>query len=175
MNYLLIVLVFLSLFHLLYESVILPSIRMYIRDELFKLRDEIRNLKITGIDKSEEKAFWFVHDGINNFLTKIPNITIYSLFLVRNKKKKDPTFFKEADERIRIVKACKNESIKRIFEKANRIVGRALLANMGAWFFYLVPIAIIIISMSMISKIISELIIAPPYCSKRVFNANATV
>jgi len=169
MSTFIVIISFLALFHFIYELIVLPSIRLHLRNQLFSLRDDIRHLKINGLEKKDEQAFWFVHDGINIFLTKIPKITFLKLIKFKEAHDKDPSFLKEAEMRISVVKNSSNEAIISIFRSTSDILVKAVIANMGAWFFYLVPIFVLTVFMRQLSKSISGLIVISQEEAVKIF------
>ncbi|BCO32864.1 hypothetical protein TspCOW1_29670 [Thiohalobacter sp. COW1] len=67
----------------------------------------------------------------------------------------------EIDQRWKLVESCENEDVTRIFEEANDVLRVAYLANMGGWFFYLIPIALIAFSLKKLSNEAREMFVMP--------------
>jgi hypothetical protein len=95
----------------IYQSAILPSIRLQIRCEIFQLRDRLRQLVISGKVSESDKAFILLHDQLN-FLAC--NLFRYDLLRVTqsiNNMTRDQTtrvevcvkIMEEADEDIRAI------------------------------------------------------------------------
>jgi len=161
MSILLAVAAILSLWHFLYEGIIAPSIRLHLRNRLFVLRDELRQAKIDGISKADETAFWFVHDGINNFLNRLPSLTLGMVKTLDNEYESNESLKHLMDKHLVAIKNSSDPRIHNAFTKANSIIESAIITNMGGWFIYLIPIAIMVLTMKRLSNLTSELIVAP--------------
>jgi hypothetical protein len=161
MKILILLFVVAGIWHYLYEGIIAPSIRLHLRNRLFALRDEIRDLKISGIDAADEKAFWFVHDGINNFINRLPFLTIERAKILTTEYAHNELLRKTLDEHRDAVLKTKNKGIHNVFLKTNSVIEKAFITNMGGWFIYIVPIALILAAMSKLSSFATELIVAP--------------
>jgi hypothetical protein len=129
-----------SMIHFVYEGILLPSIRLGLRDRLFDLRDELRAMKIKKPDDFRDDAFEIVHDGINNFLNRLPQLTISFERQFRKACDSDPKFRAEIDKRRATVDASQSVQLKEIVKRADAILQDAFIANAAAWFVYLIPI-----------------------------------
>ena len=67
MDTFIILLVFTSIGIFIYQKIVLPSIRVYLRFELFKLRDRLRWIIYDNKNK-ELHALYYLEDSINNAL-----------------------------------------------------------------------------------------------------------
>mgnify|MGYP003594425709 CR=1 FL=1 len=168
MTTLIIVISILALLHFIYEGMIAPSLRMHFRNKLFALRDEIRNLKIEGISEHDEEAFWFVHDGINHLLNRLPNLTIERQIRLEVEYKTNNDLRSIVEKRISIVKTCGNKEIIAIFDKTKSVIEEAFVVNMGGWFFYIIPIAFMVATISNLSRLACELVATPERDTNRL-------
>jgi hypothetical protein len=169
MSTFIIAIVVLAIIHFVYEGIVAPSIRMHLRNRLFTLRDEIRNLKIEGgISAGDETAFWFVHNGINHFLNRLPYLTVMRKVQLEAEYKTNKELREIVTERISVVRGCGNAEIVRIFDKTTFLIEEAFIVNMGGWFFYLVPIAVVAATISKLSTLASELIATPERDTNRL-------
>lgn len=142
LSYLLTALFVLSILHFVYESIIVPSQRMAIRDELFQIRDQLRN-NYSEYNSDDRKAFDILHNrGINHCLN---NLSLYTLLtqikiyiaLERNQELKE-----ELESQVKTVKNASHSMIHDSFNKYSKLVEKAHMLNSGGWFFYLIPIAL---------------------------------
>jgi len=147
---------FLALIHFVFEGIIAPSMRMSLRNKLFELRDEIRELKEIGLNPQDEAVFWHIHDGINSFINKLPHKT-------------NPHLKNVIDARIHMMESCTNSQLKTIFTKTTTVVEEAFLINMGGWFFYVLPIAVALFAVGYLKRIASSIIVAPSVDTNRLF------
>lgn len=150
-----------SVWHFVYENIIAPSIRLHLRNRLFVLRDELRQARVDGIKTEDEKAFWFVHNGINNFLNRLPSITLERTMALSEECNKNESFKRELDEHINAVVNSNDFRIRNAFEKANSVIEASIITNMGGWFIYIIPVAIAISVMEKLSRLTAELIVTP--------------
>jgi len=139
MDILLLIAAFIAGFHFVYEGIILPSIRLTLRNRLFALRDELRALKF-GNDSCDEAAFDLVHTGINNYLNRLHLVTISLRVRMRKLYESDADFQKQVEDRRALIEQAHNESLRAIVRKSDRVIGMAFIANSGAYFIYIVPI-----------------------------------
>lgn len=157
----LIILMFLTICHFIYNGIILPSIRIHLRNKLFILRDELRNIKLIKRQNCDDKAFKLIHDGINTYLNRLPLLTMDLKVSFEEEYKKNISLQKEIQHRRSIIENCGDENLKAIFYKANEVLGYAFIANLGGWFIYLIPVCILLVSISKLSELIKELIVIP--------------
>lgn len=154
--------IFVAILHFIYEAIIAPSIRLHLRNRLFTIRDSLRSNKIIhGIKKEDEEAFNLVHDGVNNLLTRLPQLTIYNSIALRNEYIKNQKLRDEVDARVALVEHCGNQCIYNAYTQANLIVEHAMLANMGGWFFYLIPIFSVLLVLRKLSNLAGRLLVTP--------------
>lgn len=152
------ILAFLAIFHFVYEGIVAPSIRIHLRNRLFSLRDELRSLKVEGIDKQDEHAFWLVHEGINHLLNRLPNLTVERRVRLEVEYEINKELQASVKERMAIIMSCNNKAIKDVFGRTGSVIESAFLTNMGGWFVYILPIAFVFSSISKLSSLASELI-----------------
>ena len=57
--------------HFIYERIILPSIRLHYRNQLFALRDVARRKIIDGGSDTSMQAATLVHDSLNNAINRL--------------------------------------------------------------------------------------------------------
>ncbi|WP_201344631.1 hypothetical protein [Thiohalobacter sp. COW1] len=160
MSYFILVLAFLAILHFIYDGIVLPSIRMHLRNKLFALRDELRQIKICD-EECDPQVFNLLHDGINRFLNRLHRLTIDRQVQFMREYENDDELRYEIDQRWKLVESCENEDVTRIFEEANDVLRVAYLANMGGWFFYLIPIALIAFSLKKLSNEAREMFVMP--------------
>jgi len=129
-------------YHFVYEGMLLPSIRMSLRNQLFALRDEVRTLNIDGIDRCDDEAFEIVHSGINNYLNRLHLLTIGLHMRVSRLYETDAEFKTVVESRRALMDAAHNASLKDVVDRANKILFAAFVFNAGGWFIYIVPLAI---------------------------------
>jgi hypothetical protein len=150
-----------SVFHMLYERAIAPTLRMSLRHRLFSLRDEVRAMQATGVAAEDEEALWYVHEGINHFLDRLQCLSIQSRFLAERAYQTEAVLRARVDSRIAQMTRCKDPNVQRVFRDASRIVRMAFVVNMGGWLIYLVPLLVLVFTVGKLTKVASFLILAP--------------
>jgi len=150
-----------ALFHFVYEAIIAPSLRMHFRNKLFVLRDEIRSVRMDGVHPDDEKAFWYTHDGINSFLSRLPLLTISARVKATLAYAEDADLQTLMKERRAMLANCKDERIRDIFERTSHLLEEVFVVNMGAWAIYVLPIVGFFASIGGLKKLVTNLILMP--------------
>jgi hypothetical protein len=169
MSTLIIILAALALYHFVYEAIVAPSIRLHLRNKLFVLRDEIRGLKASGnLEVEDGQAFWYVHDGINYFLDRLPSLTLASRSAVEAAYRNNQELRQLVAERKALLERCANPQIKDIFERTALVVEEAFIVNAGGWFVYLVPLAVLLFTIGRLNRLASSLVLTPTKDTQRL-------
>lgn len=158
MEYVILILFLLAAFHFVYNGIVLPTLRFHLRNKLFAVRDEIRNLKIERRDKCDAAAFKLLHDGINNYLPRLHMLTLSFQVDFQRQYANDQSFRKRVDERRKVIENCSDHDFKQIAKEANEILEWTFVANMGGWFVYVVPIALLVGSVFKLSELATRVI-----------------
>ena len=157
---LLISLAVLAILHFIYEAIILPTIRWNLRNELFSLRDKLRNVVINK-EQYDPATFELAHSGINHFINRLHHLDLRFQFKYSKLLKESPELSKEVESKITLMQNCKNETIKTAFFQTSKILQTAFTANIGANFFYLVPIVIFFLILKKISNLLIKTVLIP--------------
>ena len=152
MTVLFFVFVGLVIFHFAWEGIIAPSLRIEIRYELFKVRDELRRLKISHGNEIDDELFIFLQNGINKGIRLLHDVTIETAY--RAYKEATP---EELERVSRIAEDCPVDGVKEVYNRSGLYVGLAFLVNSGGWFAYLVPILIAFIGFTKVKKFTREI------------------
>lgn len=155
MTYFIVTMIIIVTFHFIYDGIILPSIRLHFRNELFALRDSLRNMQINGlITKEDDVAFSIVEGSINNSLNNLHNLNFSMLI-------RTPINHERATLRLEAVNNAKNSEITTIFNSVSGIMLRVFVANMGGWLIYILPIAILINYLNKVRLSVKDLLLLP--------------
>lgn len=152
-------LIIVSLFHFIYEAIVLPSIRQHYRNRLFALRDRLRSIYINQKDAIDYEIFNLIHDSLSNFINRIHTLTISTEAEFVRMYNTDENFRKIIDKRRTMVDGCEHKELKRIVEQANAILKRSFIANAGAWFIYIIPIVLMAHFFQKISRTAKEIFV----------------
>lgn len=167
-----IIMIFLAGIHFVYNGILLPSIRMHLRNSLFALRDELRLMKIKKQLPSENKVIDLLHDGINNVLDRLPSLTLESVLKIKESLKNDPLLIKEINSRLLIIEKCKNIELVRINRRTNTILLYTFLANSGGLLLWILPGLLMYRWGSKIKTYTKDLIAAPSSKAEKLIPSN---
>lgn len=146
MQYLGVVLFVLCMVHYVYQAIILPSFRQSARDELFVLRDRLRDRLIEvqdGADKKTLRAFKEVDDGINRSLNRLHLLTFTNFIrasISSDESKKHDASFKKFHS---LLENSQDETPKEIYIEVGKVLHNVLSVNSLMFLMYLLPIVII--------------------------------
>ena len=160
MTYFIIFLIVIVSFHFIYDGIILPSIRLHLRNQLFIVRDELRDLRISGkVIKEDQGSFALVEISINTSLKNLHSFNFVNL----NKalKAKDKEIEEKSAENFECITNSKNKELHSIFIRVSEITFYAFVANMGGWLIYFLPIAVCINYFKKMKKVAKEILLLP--------------
>lgn len=167
-GYLIIFVVVISIFHFVYEGIILPSIRLYFRNRLFILRDKLRSIYINEKNNIDHESFNLIHDSLSSLISRLHYLSVSVIVDIQKEYTTNPEFRKKIARREMLIEKCKHEEINSIIREVNGIVKKTIIANCGAWFIYLIPIAICVHSIKLLSQIAKEIVVIPESDANRL-------
>lgn len=156
-----IVLACLAAFHLLYEGIIAPELRMCVRNDLFEVRDSLRAIKCQDKGSIDDESFDIVHDAVNRFTHRVKDFTIFVVAQMRLLRVHDPETYEKVRKRSERLAQVPSEDFRRLLKRTDRILVHAMLINSGGWSIYIVPIAIGMSALARLSKIAMAAIALP--------------
>ena len=146
--------------HFIYDGIILPTIHLHLRNELFALRDEIRSIMIRDEAKRRDKAFVVVHDVLSNCVSRLPECNLRLAYEVHQLEKEAETR-EEIEAFNKLIESSKDIELTNIYLRTQVSIGKAFIANSGGWMFYLVPIVILAVSLNKLPQLAKGLIAMP--------------
>ncbi|ENZ5482424.1 hypothetical protein ACGU0V_004005 [Serratia marcescens] len=126
--------------HFIYERILLPSIRLHYRNQLFTLRDEIRAKIIHGTSESGIQAANLVHDALNNAINRLHLLTLPNKFRAQKRVYEDAVIRQRLKREIEVFKRCDDEDIIKILMKSGGVLENVLIFNNLMALVYLSPI-----------------------------------
>ncbi|GGA28780.1 hypothetical protein [Dyella nitratireducens] len=156
MEYLIASLVILSVWHYMYENIVLPAIHTSSRNKFFSLRDELRQLYIDD-PAIDGQAFNVAHEGINTAIFSVDRIDLSMQFRLQRRFVTDSAFKNRVMAREKIIKETSSAEIRDIVRRANEYLRDAFVYNSSAWFIYIIPIALVVVFSQQIMKGAREL------------------
>lgn len=149
-----IVLFILAIYHLVMDSIIFPSCRFEIRYKLFALRDRLREMKLVDESKIDDQTFSFVDGSLSTALQMLPYINLTFLFALKNHVEKNSQLKKEIEGRATMIASCEVKEVKEITKKRDKLVLLGLVANIGGWLIYILPIILLTIVLAELRSIL---------------------
>lgn len=138
METLFIILVFLAIWHFVYEGIISPYLRHGLRYKFFALRDRLRQLKINGLKGSSDTYAYKILDGtICSIISEMSFISIGNYFLIKRQHRNDKEFHREHDLASKVTDNVSNDELRVIDKQLGRLSSKALLINNGSLALYL--------------------------------------
>ncbi|MEB2401359.1 MAG: hypothetical protein OZ927_17630 [Alcaligenaceae bacterium] len=170
MEYFVILLMILSVYHYVIQTAIIPSLRSTLRYKAFALRDEIRELKIEHGKSMPDSIFHDLQDSINFIISEIWRINIINIIVADKSLRED----KEAENRIKqkivMLDSCELSQVHEIRRKMAMISMQALTVNMLGWWVYIVPIALAASLYKSTRNSVDHLLGAPKLLRERAFS-----
>lgn len=142
--------VFLAFWHFIYEMIFAKNLRLILRTKLFRLRDELVNMRIEN--QLDEKIFDITYDSSNTVLKYMSALSISDLISVEKALENDPTYKEILDKRIGYIKNYENENFQEINKEIGEITAQVLLINHGAWLPYVLSLFLPILLIKGISS-----------------------
>lgn len=126
-----------ALCHFVYESILAPSIRLELRFELFKLRDEVRSLKINNLSSkvSEpqfvDEHYGYLQDSINALLCILYRYDLAAIWTITGQIDCDEALRQRVEARARFLDDCELPTVRAMRKRQLHIAGKALAVNSG--------------------------------------------
>lgn len=146
--------VLLCVIHFLYQSIFLPTVRQAARDDLFKLRDELRAkmFEVQGdCNKNTLIAYKEIDDGINRSLNRLHLLNFTTFMKVTIAAQKSPEKYIKARERFNaMLDNSEDETPREIYCEVNKVLHHVLCMNSLMMNIYLLPFVLAIMLISSI-------------------------
>lgn len=161
MNTLIVVIFWLAVWHFLCEAILAPSAKMILRNRLFAMRDQVRHIHIERGDDRMAPDVELLHDGINRFLPRLKQVTPLLLHEIDSAYRKDPGVHEIVDARRQVIESAADPRIKDIVGRINDVLSKAMIANTAGWMIYLLPIGVVFVCFSRLTRLAAELFVTP--------------
>ncbi len=127
-----------ALGHFVYESILAPSMRLELRFELFKLRDEVRFLKMKNLSSKAasepefvDEHYGYLQDSINALLCVLYRYDIAAIWTITDRISRDEALRQRVEARARLLDACELPAVRSLRKRQLDIAARALAVNSG--------------------------------------------
>ncbi len=161
MSYLFLALLLLALIHFAYESIVAPTFRLQLKQQLFELSEELKLLKQRHQRKDSEKVFHYLQDSVNNLSNTINRFEVVEVARALAKVGKDQELRERLESRVKALDSCDVPEIKALWIKIARRAVKIVEVNSGGWAFYLIPIALFNVCLKKLYQIAKALVSLP--------------
>ncbi|MEO8516555.1 MAG: hypothetical protein ABI426_07420 [Flavobacterium sp.] len=151
------ILVIAAIFHFIYESILLPMLRLELRYKLFGLRDQLRHLKSENTESISDNVFYLLEETICTTINRLPYLSISSRVDATREFETNPTFRKRVEDRVNLLRSCDNTEVKQITKGIADISFYTFILNAGGWIYILVPLLIVVLIFAFITQKVTQL------------------
>lgn len=144
--------------HFIYERIILPSIRLHYRNQLFALRDVAREKIIESDSESAVHAANLVHDALNNAINRLHLLTLPNKFRAQKRVAEDPAIRQRIKREIDVFKRCEDSEIIDVLFKSSRVLENVLIFNNLMLLIYLLPFVLAVVFCVKVIKTASSVV-----------------
>jgi hypothetical protein len=158
-----IILLCLTVWHLVYQSIFAPTLRLMTRNRLFEQRDHLRRLLMEK--RVNQATFQQIQDGINLAIAIQDQISLLDLYRHRRKMQQDKTYCKQIQKRRERLERHSNDESRVMEQQVVSLISGALAINSGAWMPYLVlsilPLFVFNRGKRMVEQAVRPLLVTP--------------
>jgi hypothetical protein len=152
-----------AVFHFVWEGILAPSQRMMKRFDLFKMRDDLRSLKLEHPEMTDE-AYRLVEDAIHTGVKMLYFVDVFFLLKIEAHMRNDPELKERVTKRRAIVKNDPMaEELDGVMDRLRTAMQRAAVLNSGGWLLYLIPIAAVCLLFKGLVSSIMTLLYVPQF------------
>ena len=146
MAIMLVLFLLLAVLHLVYESIILPSLRLSLRFKMFRLRDRLRVLAREQGDKLSPGVYRSVQSSINGTIQLLYRLDLATACEILKIMQKDPGLQRRIQKRIEEIQSCPIEAIQDLRRDHQKLIAFTVFANSAILFLWLaVPVVIYVL------------------------------
>ncbi|TYL43479.1 hypothetical protein [Dickeya sp. ws52] len=134
--------------HFVYERILLPSVRLHYRNQLFELRDRVRDVMISNKSAADNQAATLVHDALNNAINRLHMMTLHNRYKAQRYMDANPNIRARIKKEIALFEKCNNQVINDTIRQSADILNKVLLFNSLMLIMYLLPIALVVFAVA---------------------------
>ncbi|HDG0627992.1 TPA: hypothetical protein PFA69_002082 [Serratia marcescens] len=147
-----------AVLHFIYERIVLPSIRLHYRNELFKIRDTVRNEMISGVEGKDVEVAKLVHDGLNNTINRLHYLTLGNKVRAQMRFEADESMRNHVKKHVDMMMSSNNETLKGTLDRTVDIMDKVLLFNNLFFFIYTLPLLGIVLTVSLVLSTANKMV-----------------
>lgn len=138
----LLILLILTIYHFVYESILMPACRLRFRYSLFKNRDEIIKLKTNG--EISDEVFNVTYNYINSAISRLPYLRLSLYMQAKKEFDVNNNLRIKVENRMTIINNCDHAKVVEILDNVSSITFASFLGSFGSFFLYLLPIVLLV-------------------------------
>ncbi|MCD0495894.1 hypothetical protein LP085_03430 [Achromobacter sp. MY14] len=161
MEYVVIAMMVLAVYHYVLQSAIVPSLRSHLRYEAFALRDELRQLKMQHGKELSDPVFHSLQDSVNFLISDMWRITIFNLIAARRAFDSHPEIKKQVQGKLNSLDSCKIKEVVDLRKRMTRLSIKAAAIDAAGWWIYIVPVIWAVACVSRSKKLLRLVLAAP--------------
>lgn len=138
--------------HYVYERIILPSLRLHYRNQLFELRDKVREEIIADHSDDNTKAAQLVHEALNNAINRLHMMTITNRVRAKQRLDSNPKLKAQIDREIQLFARCNNSTIDTTISESAMILEKVYIVNNLMLIAYTFPIYLGVVGVAKVVK-----------------------
>ncbi|MBH2937754.1 hypothetical protein I5Q40_22430 [Serratia marcescens] len=146
----------LAILHFIYERIVLPSVRLHYRNELFKIRDTVRNEMISGVDGKDIEIAKLVHDGLNNTINRLHYLTLGNKVRAQMRFENNENMRNHVKRQVDMMLSSKNEILKKALDDTVSVMDKMLIFNNMFFFVYTLPLVPLVLAVSMVISAVKK-------------------
>lgn len=174
MEYAIIIFFVIAMGHFIYESTILPNIRLRTRFKLFAIRDELRSILMEeNLPQSSRKAATLLDESVCKIINRLPYYNLITMLDASREFRNNTKLLEKVDKRRAIIKANSDERVSAINTKIQDITFSAFLNNSLGWIYLALPLgAIVLCFLILAGKFITEISKVKSWMNRLNFTSN---
>lgn len=161
MTILITIIMVVTIWHWVMDGIWAPSARWEIRLKLFRLRDELRSLKMSLGEEFKDEEFEAMEGIINNGIQAANYLDVEALARFGIELKKRPELAQRIERRRELVRNCPHGQAIEIMKRYTATCTEMVIWNHAGWAIYLVPITLIFAAKSYGEKLMQKFLSAP--------------
>ena len=150
-----------SLFHFIYQTFLLPTLRLELRFKLFTLRDKLRRIKLEKGAELDDKVMYDLEKMININIKSLPFFDFAALYQTNKYFEKNPKANSKVETRKKYLDESSLQEVKDIYKENVRLFLLTIAINSGGWIIYIVPAIFIAFIYESIKNVIKKMVFLP--------------
>lgn len=151
----------LTVYHFVCEAIIAPSVRLWLRQDLFLLLKELESIDFDSLSENDKRVFHMIYDGNRALINRLHQISI-SLIIEAEKEYREDAKLRARSERKRKMLHHANQQLKLIFKRSTNVFVYAIFINASGYLIYAFPYLLFSRFLGRTYRFVSRLITLKP-------------